>query len=105
MANSLHTFITDSSGFFYQYIYARTKFLQWSSLIIYPVLLAAIYTPIAQKEMVYACIILFAALFGYGLFKTSPKTLQANGHFSYHIILYLCAVEILPLILLYTLLI
>ena len=105
LLNSFHAFITNSSAYFDRYMKVRTKLLQWSAMFIFPLLLLGIYITYYPGFFINLSLIVFAGSYVYGLLRTLPIYLHSSGHFSYHIILYLCAIEILPLILLYKLLI
>ena len=99
--HSLHGYITNTSEYLTQYSINKALYLHWSSLLLFPFLILSIYFPYAKLIFIWICIAIFGLSILLSFFKTIPLTSNLSNHFLYHIIFYLCTVEILPLIILY----
>lgn len=99
--HSLHGYLTKTTSFFNSYNIYRLKYLQWSSFLVLPILILSIYLPFGTLFFAWLAFGLFMAVYVFSFFQLASFGSRITGHFLYHLIFYLCAVEILPLILLY----
>ena len=101
LASILHGFLTNTQHFFTQYSLLRSKFFQLSGLIMLPFLLLAIYSPDYNGQFIFVAVLVFGLVYALGVLKTLGYSNILSGQFKYHIIYYICGIEILPLFILY----
>lgn len=93
-----NAYLFDNEGVIVEYIFKKLSYLFYSALVLFTANILLVYVIPASKLMIYSAIFLFAALNlgGWLAIIRGNQNFIANKFF--YFILYLCALEIAPLV-------
>ena len=92
-------FVFNNQEFILGIIFSKTSYLNYSSLLIALANILLIYVLIDSKATIYGAIILIILINGIGTIKLLKNYQKAMFPYFVYFILYLCALEIAPLVL------
>ncbi|WP_261376881.1 DUF4271 domain-containing protein [Gillisia sp. Hel_I_86] len=85
------------------YIFQKQTYLNFISLIIFGLSLFLVYSDIPRLPLFYLIIVLIIIALSYTLYTIINKNLRLISRFWFYFILYICALEIAPYVILYKL--
>ena len=85
------------------YIFQKQTYLNFISLIIFGLCLFVVYSDIPSLPLFYLIITLVIVALSYTLYTIVKKNLRLISRFWFYFILYICALEIAPYVILYKL--
>ncbi|WP_228236320.1 DUF4271 domain-containing protein [Allomuricauda sp. M10] len=92
-------FVFNNQEFILSIIFSKTSYLNYSSLVIALANILLIYVLIDSKTIIYGAIALIIIINGIGTIKLLKNYQKAMFPYFVYFILYLCALEIAPLVL------
>ncbi len=81
-----------------KYFLLKQLYMQWIGLLLFPLLVLEYYSPFQGLNLVYYLLVFYALLQLYSYIRIAYIFLFEFRLFRYHLFVYLCALEILPLL-------
>lgn len=98
---SLFAYLFNVVPAFASYSFQKMTYRQWALLFPMALGFVSVFAEVASRELLFTSLALFVVLYLYGLFRSVTKHFSAMNLNMMHFMLYLCALEIAPILIVF----